>query len=72
MEYRPGSELANADGLSRQCGQYLRPDCPVTPPDVGIVESGFTSELAERDQSPVRRIGNGGLHGQGFDPGTVG
>ena len=27
--YLPGSQHANADGMSRQCGQCQRPDCPV-------------------------------------------
>ena len=48
MEYRPGSHHANADGLSRQCGQCLRLDCLVTPPDVDSVDSGYTSELADQ------------------------
>ena len=48
LEYQPWSQHANADGLSRQCGQCLRPDCLVTPPDVAIVESGSTSELADQ------------------------
>ena len=29
FEYRPGAQHANADGMSRQCGQCQRPDCPV-------------------------------------------
>ena len=33
FEYRPGTQHANADGLSRQCGQCSRPDCPVSAPD---------------------------------------
>ena len=33
LEYRPGAQHANADGLSRQCGQCSRPDCPVSAPD---------------------------------------
>ena len=42
FEYRPGSQHANVDGLSRQCGQCLRPDCP---PDLVVVETD--SSLAE-------------------------
>ena len=30
FEYRPGAQHANADGMSRQCGQCLRPDCLVS------------------------------------------
>ena len=38
-EYRPGSQHANADGVPRQYGQCLRPDCPVGPPDLGVVDT---------------------------------
>ena len=48
FEYRRGSQHANADGLSRQCGQCLRPDCPVGPPDLGVIETGSTLELADQ------------------------
>ena len=48
FEYRPGSQHANADGLSRQCGQCLQPDCLVGPPDIGVIETGSTSELADQ------------------------
>ena len=34
FEYRPGSQHANADGMSRQCGQCRRPDCPVSAADL--------------------------------------
>ena len=63
---QPGSQHANADGLSRQCGQCLRPDCPVAPPDVGIVETTSASELANQPfaESAMR------LHGLGFAPRT--
>ena len=33
FEYRPGAQHANADGMSRQCGQCRRPDCPVSSSD---------------------------------------
>ena len=33
FEYRPGAQHANADGMSRQCGQWQRPDCPVSAKD---------------------------------------
>ena len=48
FEHRPGSQHANADDLSRQCGQCLRPDCPVRPSDFGVIETGSTSELADQ------------------------
>ena len=48
FEYQPGSQHANADDLSRQWGQCLKLDCPVGPPDLGVVETGSTSELAEQ------------------------
>ena len=32
FEYRPGSQHSNADGMSRQCGQCKRLDCPVPRP----------------------------------------
>ena len=40
FEYRPGAQHANADGMSRQCGQCERPDCPVSASD---------SQMADRD-----------------------
>ena len=30
FEYHPGAQHANADGMSGQCGQCQRPDCPVS------------------------------------------
>ena len=48
FKYRPGSQPANADGLSCQCGQCLRPDCPVGPPDLVVIETSSTSDLAEQ------------------------
>ena len=33
FEYRPGSQHSNSDGMSRQCGQCRRPDCPVSAAD---------------------------------------
>ena len=33
FEYCPGAQHANADRLSRQCGQCQRPDCPVSAMD---------------------------------------
>ena len=34
FEYRPGSQHANVDDLSRQCGECLQLDCPVGLPDL--------------------------------------
>ena len=34
FEYRPGSQHTNADGMSRQCGQCRRADCPVSAADL--------------------------------------
>ena len=40
FEYRLGAQHANADGMSRQCGQCQRPDCPISASD---------SQVADRD-----------------------
>ena len=51
FEHRPGAQHVNADGMSRQCGQCRRPDCPVSSADSLVAEldacwdsaaSGFT------------------------------
>ena len=39
FEYRPGSQHANADGMSRQCGQCRRPDCPVSVTDLPAADA---------------------------------
>ena len=44
FEYRPGAQHANADGMSRQCDQCWRPDCPV---------SSSASQVADLDASSV-------------------
>ena len=36
------SVTVNADGLSRQCGQCLWPDCPVGPPKLAVVKTSST------------------------------
>ena len=33
FEYRSGVQHVNADRMPRQCGQCMRPDCPVSSPD---------------------------------------
>ena len=38
FEYRPGAQHANADGMSRQCGQCQRPDCPVSASDSQVAD----------------------------------
>ena len=38
FEYRPGSLHSNADGMSRQCGQCRRPDCPVSAADLPTIK----------------------------------
>ena len=52
FEYHPGAQHANVDGMSRQCGQCQRPDCPVSAtdspfpdaePETGLVDQPFTS-----------------------------
>ena len=45
FEYRPGSQHSNADGMSRQCGQCKRPDCPVSAADLPAVEADTQSLL---------------------------
>ena len=37
-KYRPGAQHANADGMSRQCEQCSRPDCPVSSADARVIE----------------------------------
>ena len=46
FEYRPGSQ--HADGLSRQCGQCLRPDCSVSSPDVSTRETESMSAMLDQ------------------------
>ena len=43
FEYRPGSQHSNADGMSRQCGQCRRPDCPVSAADLPAVKADTQS-----------------------------
>ena len=38
FEYRPGSQHANTDGMSRQCGQCRRPDCPASAADLPVTD----------------------------------
>ena len=48
FEYRPGSLHTNADGMSRQCGQCRRPDCPVSAADLPTVDADTQSLLVDQ------------------------
>ena len=48
VEYRPGAQHANADGMSQQCGQYQRPDCPVSLSNLLVADVDTTSALVEQ------------------------
>ena len=48
FEYRPGSQHANADGMSRQCGQWQRPDCPVSAMDSPVSETDPEIEMVDQ------------------------
>ena len=48
FEYRLGSQHANADGMSRQCGQYQRPDCPVSAMDLPVPDTDPETEMVDQ------------------------
>ena len=48
FEYRPGDQHANADGMSRQCEQCQRSDCPVSSSDSLAAELDTTSALLDQ------------------------
>ena len=48
FEYRPGAQHANADGMSRQCGQCSRPECPVSSSDSRVMDVGSTTVLLDQ------------------------
>ena len=48
FEYRPGSQHSNADGMSRQCGQCRRLDCPISPADLPAVDADTRSLLVDQ------------------------
>ena len=48
FEYRPGSQHANADGMSRQCGQCQHPDCPVSAKDSPVSENNQEIEMVDQ------------------------
>ena len=58
FEYRPGAQHPNADGMSRQCGQSQRPDCPVSAKDSPTPENNEEMEI-HCSGSAVRSVGNG-------------
>ena len=48
FEYRPGAQHANDDGMSRQCGQCRRPDCPVSAADLPTTDVEIASVLTDQ------------------------
>ena len=48
FEYRPGAQHANADGMSQQCGQCQRPDCPVSEKDSPTPENNEEMEMVDQ------------------------
>ena len=48
FKYRPGSQHSNADGMSRQCGQCGRPDCPVSAADLPAADADAQSLLVDQ------------------------
>ena len=48
FDYRPGSQHANADGMSRQCGQCQRPDCPVSATDSPVPDNNRETEMVDQ------------------------
>ena len=77
FEYRPGSQHSNADGMSRQCGQCRRPDCPVSAADLPAVEADTQLLLvdqpfasSEMGDSMDSRIIRGNMGSLGTSGGT--
>ena len=48
FEYRPVAQHANADGMSSQCGQCQRPDCPVSASDLQVADRDVPQVLEEQ------------------------
>ena len=44
FEYRLGAQHANAEGMSRQCGQCMRPGCPVSSPDSRVMTAALLDQ----------------------------
>ena len=43
-----GLNMQTSDGMSRQCGQCMRPGCPVSSPDSRVDDGGSTSVLLDQ------------------------
>ena len=48
FEYRAGAQHANADGMSRQCGQCQRHDCPVSATDSPVPDAKPETEMVDQ------------------------
>ena len=48
FEYRLGAQHANADGMSRQCGQCSRSDCPVSLSDSRVIDIDSKTVLLDQ------------------------
>ena len=48
FEYQPGAQHANADGMSRQCGQCRQPDCPVSAADLPTTDVEIVSVITDQ------------------------
>ena len=48
FEYRPGIQHAHADGMSGECGQCERPDCPVSSNDSRVNDVDTTTVLLDQ------------------------
>ena len=47
FEYRPGAQHANADGMSGQCIQCQRPNCPVSAMDSPVPDAEPETEMVD-------------------------
>ena len=48
FEYCLGAQHADADGMSRQCGQSQRPDCPVSATDSPLPDAEPETEMVDQ------------------------
>ena len=48
FEYSPGAQHTNADGMSRQCGQCQRPDCPVSATESPVMDTDPETEMVDQ------------------------
>ena len=60
FEYRPGAQHANADGMSRQCGQCMRPGCPADLPPAGSDMDLIVASRQDATLTTVREWGQSG------------